>query len=169
MSDTLRTSLIRLAHAKPELRPHLLPLLTKQAMEFDTKEQLEKYLRDHPGADKSKHSVKKQKEEEEWADEGEDESGFVGVLALSTDDRRVFKKYVSQHTTKIVNAFLYSGDLNEAKKKVTSIVYDISAETTVKPRDVATALLSHFSLADGEKPDGDTPRARMRRMLKDIK
>ena len=30
MSDTLRTSLIRLAHAKPELRPHLLPLLAGQ-------------------------------------------------------------------------------------------------------------------------------------------
>lgn len=30
MSDTLRASLIRLAHAKPELRPHLLPLLAGQ-------------------------------------------------------------------------------------------------------------------------------------------
>lgn len=30
MSDTLRTRLIRLAHAKPELRPHLLPLLAGQ-------------------------------------------------------------------------------------------------------------------------------------------
>jgi len=31
MSDTLRTDLIRLAAAKPELREHLLPLLDKQA------------------------------------------------------------------------------------------------------------------------------------------
>jgi len=30
MSDTLRTRLIRLAHAKPELWPHLLPLLAGQ-------------------------------------------------------------------------------------------------------------------------------------------
>ena len=45
----------------PSLRADLLPLL-KVGMEFDTKEQLEKYLKEHPDADKSKHSVKKQEE-----------------------------------------------------------------------------------------------------------
>ena len=34
MSDTLRTRLIRLAHAKPELRPHLLPLLAGTGSKF---------------------------------------------------------------------------------------------------------------------------------------
>ena len=55
---TLRSQIIRLAASNPEVRPHLLPLL-KQAMEFDTPEALQKYLKDHPGADKSNHSVKK--------------------------------------------------------------------------------------------------------------
>lgn len=33
--DTLRTSLIRLASTNPELRPHLLPLLSKEAGNLD--------------------------------------------------------------------------------------------------------------------------------------
>ena len=61
MSDTaLRAGLIRLAHARPDLRTHILPLVTgRVAMEFDSQEALEKYLKDHPKADKSKHTVKK--------------------------------------------------------------------------------------------------------------
>ncbi len=35
MSDTLRTATIRLAYANPELRPHLLPLLAKEAADSD--------------------------------------------------------------------------------------------------------------------------------------
>ena len=35
MSNNLRSSVIRLAHSNPELRPHLLPLLTKVAGQPD--------------------------------------------------------------------------------------------------------------------------------------
>lgn len=58
---SLRTSLIRLAHSNAALRPHLLSILAseKEAMEFPTQEALEAYLKEHPGADKSKHKVKK--------------------------------------------------------------------------------------------------------------
>jgi hypothetical protein len=41
MTTSLRSNLIRLAHTKPELRPHLLPLLTKQAAEKAPKDVLE--------------------------------------------------------------------------------------------------------------------------------
>jgi hypothetical protein len=60
MSDvTLRAGLIRLAHSRPDLRPHLLPLVTDRvAMEFDSQEALDRYLKDHPKADKSRHKVK---------------------------------------------------------------------------------------------------------------
>lgn len=60
MSDTtLRAGLIRLAHARPDLRADILPLITDRvAMEFDSQESLDKYLKDHPKADKSKHKVK---------------------------------------------------------------------------------------------------------------
>lgn len=68
---SLRSACIRLASSKPELRLHLLPLL-KEAMEFDTQEAMEKYLKEHPDADKSNHSVKKkdtpkpQNSEKKW-------------------------------------------------------------------------------------------------------
>lgn len=60
MSD-LRKKLIRLAHSKPELRASLLPLLARQAKEFGSKEELAKYLKDHPKADPKNHSVGKGK------------------------------------------------------------------------------------------------------------
>ena len=45
MSDTkLRSSIIRLAHTNPELRPHLLPLLTKTAADKFTQAYLEAAL-----------------------------------------------------------------------------------------------------------------------------
>jgi len=55
----IRANLIRLAHANPELREELLPLLTKQAMEFPSEGALKKYLESHPGADRRNHSVAK--------------------------------------------------------------------------------------------------------------
>ena len=60
MSD-LRSRTIRLAYTNPAVRPYLVELLVtdRVAMEFDSQEALEKYLKDHPGADKSKHTVKK--------------------------------------------------------------------------------------------------------------
>lgn len=59
MSNQLRAAVIKLAYTKPELRDELLPLLTKQAMEFPTEGALKKYLESHPGADRRNHSVAK--------------------------------------------------------------------------------------------------------------
>jgi hypothetical protein len=56
----LRTQIIKLAFEQPHLREHLLPVLRKEAMEFPTKEALEDYLKDHPGADRANHHVKRQ-------------------------------------------------------------------------------------------------------------
>ena len=53
---TLRSKIIRLAHAHPELQPHLLPLL-KQAIEFPTQDALDAYMKEHPDADPKNHSV----------------------------------------------------------------------------------------------------------------
>lgn len=60
MSDAaIRAGLIRLAHARPDLRPDILPLVTDRvAMEHATQEALDAYLKSHPKADKSKHKVK---------------------------------------------------------------------------------------------------------------
>jgi len=50
--------LIRTAHAHPEAREHLLPII-KEAMEFNTEEARKKYLDAHPKADPARHTVKK--------------------------------------------------------------------------------------------------------------
>ena len=57
MTDLL-PAMIRVAHANPDLRPLLLPII-KEAQEFRTQDALDKYLNDHPKADRSRHSIKK--------------------------------------------------------------------------------------------------------------
>lgn len=62
MSDAaLRSGLIRLAHSRRDLRATILPMLaeSRMAKEFDTQKGLDTYLKEHPNADKSKHSIKK--------------------------------------------------------------------------------------------------------------
>jgi len=59
MTD-LRSKTIRLAYARPELRPYLLPLL-RTAMEHSSPEALKNYLKDHPNADPKNHTVSKGK------------------------------------------------------------------------------------------------------------
>lgn len=61
MSLDVRAGLIRLAATMPkgsDERVRILDIL-KTGMEFPTQDALRKYLKDHPGADKSKHKVKK--------------------------------------------------------------------------------------------------------------
>ena len=54
----LLEKIIRLAHEVPETRIYLVPLI-RWAKDFGTPEALEKYLKEHPDADKTKHKVKK--------------------------------------------------------------------------------------------------------------
>lgn len=58
----------KLAFENPEMRGSLVPIL-RSAKEFDTKEQLEQYLKDHPNADKTKHKVKEEGAEGKKKDE----------------------------------------------------------------------------------------------------
>jgi len=57
MADPLRSKIIRLAYQNPALRPHLLPLL-HTAKEHSSPEALKQYLKEHPNADPSNHTVK---------------------------------------------------------------------------------------------------------------
>lgn len=65
---TLRTRVIKLAHEHPEFRGDLLPTL-RVAMEFPTEEARKEYLKEHPGADPSLHTVKKTEEKEKPKEE----------------------------------------------------------------------------------------------------
>ena len=91
MSD-LRQSVIKLAHEHPELRRHLVPILMKTAMEFDTQEALDKYLKDHPGADRSNHTVKKQ-EGGGGSDGGTKETWAKVKSTVSEIDAFIVKKH----------------------------------------------------------------------------
>ena len=65
LASSDRSTLIRLASAMPKgnsTRRAILAGLTRVAIEFDTKEALEKYMKDHPNADPKNHSVKKNEE-----------------------------------------------------------------------------------------------------------
>lgn len=75
--SNLRSATIRLAHANPSLRPYLLPVL-RTAKEFATEKALSEYLREHPDADKSKHTVDKAEKSEGGKDEGESKGKSEG-------------------------------------------------------------------------------------------
>ena len=59
---SLRQALIKLASDNPEIRKYLIPVLRKDAMEFPTEDALKKYLDEHPGADKAKHTIVEKKD-----------------------------------------------------------------------------------------------------------
>ena len=81
--SNLRSKLVRLAHANPELRKDLLPLI-RSAMEHSSPEALKKYLRDHPNADKSKHTVKQDggKSDKGKSEGGSSNGGFKSKSVL---------------------------------------------------------------------------------------
>lgn len=103
MANALRERTIRLAYERADLRPHLLSLV-RTATEFPTQDALNKYLKEHPDADKSKHTVKKddskgggadKKEKHQRLikdtlkryDEGEHKAGDVAELYRSIFDK----------------------------------------------------------------------------------
>jgi len=96
MSDTaLRAGLIRLAHKRPDLRAQILPLVTDRvAMEFETQEALDKYLKDHPRADKSKHKVKSEGAGEGGADKEKGKGKGKGKkdIQFEVDDATLEKR-----------------------------------------------------------------------------
>ena len=58
---SMKDVLLKLANENPELRSKLVPLI-KEAMEHPTEEAKKKYLEEHPKADPSNHTVKKDDE-----------------------------------------------------------------------------------------------------------
>jgi len=122
----LRSKVIRLAHAKPELRPHLLPLVRKQAMEFPTEEARKKYLEAHPDADASKHTVKGEGDGE-GKTEGEGKKSPGGFKAKFT----AFMAKAKGATKSVVDS------LKEAPEKIQKFVADPVArkEATQKTAD----------------------------------
>lgn len=53
----LLNAIKKVAADHPETRVDLVPLIRKFSMLFDTQEALDKYMREHPDADRSNHKV----------------------------------------------------------------------------------------------------------------
>ena len=104
----LRDKIIRLAHANPELRADLLPLL-KEGKEFTNKKELEKYFKDHPDADKTKHKVV---ESEKGEGKKDDEKGEKGKL----DPKDVPEETVEQ-IKEIKDSEIAPGELAELHRE----------------------------------------------------
>jgi hypothetical protein len=78
------------------------------AMEHDTPEALKKYLKEHPDADKSKHTVKKQEDKDEG---GKDEGGKDADAASKIVADKNTRKLLNSGQPKLVLNALYKGDL----------------------------------------------------------
>lgn len=96
-SGTLRGAVIRLATERPELRQHLVPVLRKTAMEFPTEDALKTYLKEHPDADRSLHTVKKPEKDSPKTEE-KPSSGFFSKVKAK------FKSIKDSIATAIENA-----------------------------------------------------------------
>jgi hypothetical protein len=94
--SNLRSKVIRLAHQNPELRPHLLPLLMKTAMEFPTEDARKKYLDEHPDADASKHTVAVSKSEGKGKEEDTSHDKPKGEDKPSPGIAAKFKSFLSK-------------------------------------------------------------------------
>jgi len=102
--EDLRNKVIRLAHEMPELRRHLVPLL-RLAKVFPTEDALDKYLKDHPGADKSKHTLKR-----DFAEKGKqiDEEETSKSKALPEALKKGLKRFPNKPSVKMIKKVLDS-------------------------------------------------------------
>jgi hypothetical protein len=106
---SLREVVIRLAAAEPTLRRELLPLVSRVGMEFPSDEARKKYLKEHPDADKSKHTVKKQ-------DNGKDKSN--GKITKKMTDAWARLKDVTGQVTEALTKKMKSGEaMSDGKVK----------------------------------------------------
>ena len=93
-----RSALIRLASTMPAgstERRAILAGLSRAAMEFDTQEALDKYLKEHPGADKSKHKLKKQEGGKKPEDKGSGGSNHMNKMTSKDLEQHVSGVYES--------------------------------------------------------------------------
>jgi len=122
----LRKSLIRLAGEKPELRKYLIPLLRKEAMEFDSKEEMEEYRRTHKVKPDTKLKVVN-KEEEEAAAETEKKSPI--------HDRKKLKDTASDITLQTEEFYNVIEDSVGGRKKWEGLSDEEKKEHLDKPLD----------------------------------
>jgi len=143
--ESLRKKIIKLAYVSPQLREHLLPLVSdKIAKEFSSEEVLRQYLKEHPKADPKNHWVKKDQRSKspEPKNEGQTKKKDTPppdnekAPATSKDPKGSIKDLssYSRKTTRVitkVNGLKDSGEGDQAKELAKGHVE--SFETNVLP------------------------------------
>jgi len=115
------------------------------AMEHDSPEALKKYLKEHPDADKSKHTVKKQ--EEDAGGEEDEDADFDFPPGASNEARNIRKHDLS-------DAGLHPDDL-KGYGTVNHVLQQAEQGKTVTPLQMAHA---QKQLKEMEKDLGGSPR-----------
>lgn len=87
--------------ASPELLPQVLPLIRtavslRFSKEFGSKNELERYLKDHPGADKSKHKVVEKDRGVKKEEEGKHRETLKEIGKLSGDAMKEIAKHLAK-------------------------------------------------------------------------
>ena len=92
-----RTTLTRLASVLPKGSGERRTLL-RMAMEFPTPEALKEYLKEHPGADEAKHTVKKDEGKSKEKDESQSSGGGGSFAPLAQKAVKDLKKEMKRLT-----------------------------------------------------------------------
>jgi len=169
MSDnTLRKQLLHVAHSLPqgsEERKRVLALL-KESMEHDSPEALKQYLKDHPDADKSKHTVKKD-DGGEKKDEGKKEiskeqaTAAKGLKdALGSGHAKRIKPEVREKLTKAIEQMESTGSPPDDIRKTFREALDslLPARKIPAVKEFMTSLKSQFKALDVPKAEPSKPK-----------
>lgn len=100
MSQAFRR-VARLVHDNPGLLPDLLPTIKRLAAhriakEFGSKDELNRYLKDHPGADKSKHVVVEKDKEVRKEEKAKYQQDLKDIGKLSPAAMEEISKHLSK-------------------------------------------------------------------------
>jgi hypothetical protein len=181
----LRSQTIRLAHSRPELRAFLLPILAKTAKEFATQDALREYLKEHPDADKSNHSVKKTEESGKKTEDkapGKSKKRTEAIKEELMAEGGVTGRTLNDEDLSgadLKGAFISQSFLNGAKLSKADLSHSNLKETQLAKADLSGANLvdanlqkvdlSHADLSGADLTDADLTGATLYRVKFDDK
>lgn len=132
-----RTQLLRIAGGLPSgdpVRRAVLASLLKVAMEHSSKEEMEKYLKDHPGADPNNHTVKKKEESKGGESEEETKKETQSFLSKLKGVKDSVKKSLTEAPAAVQKIFT---DPATRKKALGDVVATIKKS----PEKISDAIL----------------------------
>lgn len=103
------------------LRPLLREAVLHEAKVFSTPEALKDYLKEHPGADKSKHRVEKARAPKEQRDHGDQVDAIMKNFEMEESDKKELRDIANSSRAPKDIADAAKGRLNAAEKEADKI------------------------------------------------